>query len=502
MKKFLAILFGVLLIGSLLPATAAGQGPHSGNFKVWTKLLDNGNQIKFYAKFPQPDQKIQFLYQDATGEYVELDWLRVDHRHLNEDGSYKNLQNQVYFIRTLDLREGKNRVRISVDGKVVWGTKTYTIKEPASDVVEYPKVDSLVLADTELCKLVESQNQAGAGPKGFPHWTHIQSTGEVDIALIPIDFSNAPGDPSMIPAMSGEGAKVEAWAKHFARGKMSYKVQWAAEGWIRAPREAQWYGMIPQKGGQMLQSRQAALQDLITAADPYYDFAGVDLVYFVFPVEAESEYGASMYDQKRVFTSEEGTFYTSVYGEMGGSSNPDTPRSVWDHLVHEILHYQGLIGHGPMNGSQGFISTDQWGKAKAITMWESFLVGWVEDDDVACATKERITSEQEITLNAIDNPASGPEAAMIRLNADELIVIEYRDLGPYSSWKTGLTAYRVNVNAPHYRCDSCDQLESEAKNWWGYIRQAGSEFITDVSYEGIRIRSLGGGRVLISPDQQ
>jgi hypothetical protein len=77
-------------------------------------------------------------------------------------------------------------------------------------------------------------------------------------------------------------------------------------------------------------------------------------------------------------------------------------------------------------------------------------------------------------------------------------VIEYRAVGPYSAWKTGLTAYRVNVNGEQYRCDSCNQLESEALNWWGFIRQGGNEIITDVTFAGVRIKHLGGGRVALS----
>lgn len=107
-------------------------------------------------------------------------------------------------------------------------------------------------------------------------------------------------------------------------------------------------------------------------------------------------------------------------------------------------------------------------------MWEQFLVGWVDQDDVACITKESISGNQAITLNATDNPGVGAEAVMIRLSSEELIVIEYRDVGVFSTWETGLTAHRLNVNAAAYRCDSCDPLEAEALNWRGFIRQGGS----------------------------
>ena len=87
---------------------------------------------------------------------------------------------------------------------------------------------------------------------------------------------------------------------------------------------------------------------------------------------------------------------------------------------------------------------------------------------------------------------------MIRINSEELILIEYREAGPYSSWKIGLTVYQPNVNGVRDMCDSCNQLESEALNRWDFIRQGGSEIITDDVHQGVKFRSLVGGGVQLS----
>ena len=105
-----------------------GHGPDDGEFSAWTKVLANGTQMKFYAKYLQPGQKVQFMVQNSSGVYEQLAWNRVTESDLGSDGAYTNLQNHVYFIRTFDLKPGKNRVRILVDGEIVWGTKTYTLK--------------------------------------------------------------------------------------------------------------------------------------------------------------------------------------------------------------------------------------------------------------------------------------------------------------------------------------------------------------------------------------
>ena len=153
MKRFVSIFVSVLLaIGFVVsPASAnvspnilqyEGHGPADGEFSAWTKLLANGTQVKLYAKYPQVGQKIQFVVQDENGLYQERAWLRVESADLTENGSYGNLQNFVYLIRTFDLKPGKNRFRVLVDGENVTGTKTY-LPKPSSDAgEEQPEGDS------------------------------------------------------------------------------------------------------------------------------------------------------------------------------------------------------------------------------------------------------------------------------------------------------------------------------------------------------------------------
>lgn len=134
--KYISRILATLLIVSFGVAANAnpnidhlrGHGPADGEFSAWTKVLANGTQMKFYAKYLQPGEKVQFMVQNEDGVYEQLAWKRVDSSGLNDDGSYSNLQNHVYFIRTYDLKPGKNRVRILVDGELYWGTKTYSNK--------------------------------------------------------------------------------------------------------------------------------------------------------------------------------------------------------------------------------------------------------------------------------------------------------------------------------------------------------------------------------------
>lgn len=101
-------------------------GPDDGEFSAWTKVLANKTQMKFYVKYPQPGDKIQFMVQDSSGKYKQFAWIRIDPEDLGANGNYVGLTNEIYFVRTMNLKSGKNRVQVRVNGEVVWGTKTYS----------------------------------------------------------------------------------------------------------------------------------------------------------------------------------------------------------------------------------------------------------------------------------------------------------------------------------------------------------------------------------------
>lgn len=108
------------------PPKTPRKSPKAGEFKSWTKRISEG-QVKFYAKYPQVGQKIQFMVQDPSGQYKEHSWLRIEPEELDSDGTYPKgpLTNGVYFVRTLDLKPGKNRLRILINGDLQDRTITY-----------------------------------------------------------------------------------------------------------------------------------------------------------------------------------------------------------------------------------------------------------------------------------------------------------------------------------------------------------------------------------------
>jgi hypothetical protein len=109
-----------------LPSSDPGEiGPDDGEQSVWTKRISD-TQVKFYAKYPQLGQKIQFMVQGDDGDYDEFAWIRIEADDLDANGDYIGLTNAIYYVRTVNLEPGKNRLRIYIDGEDAIGTKTYS----------------------------------------------------------------------------------------------------------------------------------------------------------------------------------------------------------------------------------------------------------------------------------------------------------------------------------------------------------------------------------------
>jgi len=394
--------------------------------------------------------------------------------------------------------------------------------------VKSPEITRASLRDLDqpnsVCQIQETANRFW-GSKGFPFQSLLPSTGEIDIAIVPIDFSNAQGVGKPGTMFEDDVREIEEWAPFASSGQMIYDVDLVSSNWIRAPRGAEWYTHF--EGGKSpvpdLQTRSESLQELISVADDFYDFTDTEFVYFVFPYKAEQEYGTAVYLNYKVrINTKDGPVDLTAYGEMGGYTNQSSwsRDRIWEHVIHEILHYQGFIGHGPVNGGNWNIMQNQFGASATTSGWESFLAGWLSEEQVLCVNLEDITGEMELQLTSIDVGGSEAEVAIIKMSETEVIVVELRTSGKYSSFRgafsssdrqtsmpenPGYTAYRVNPNLPNYRDDQANQAEVEARNWWGYLRDDGNAWISNaVNHMGLTLSKISETKLAVaySPDSE
>lgn len=398
-------------------------------------------------------------------------------------------------------------------------TAPNTNAQPEPPAQPQPKFEDnyqSIASNLDICRLRETQNITGAGPKGFPMRSKVPHVGNVKIAIIPVDFGNAVGVGNPGERYTDDLKEIVDWGNFYGRGKISYQPYLVSNTWLRAPKNAEWYVCVECRKGatRYLQPQQVALNELIALADPVFDFRDTKFVYFIFPYEAEENHGTSMYFHRVTLNTQEGPQLVSVYGEMGGNgpwgneSTRENRTRIWDHLLHEILHFQGWIGHGP--SFIGSIMADDHIDVQAVTAWEAFLASWFGEPEVICIDKSNIKSSTYVTLSSIDNMGDKPVSAMIKLNENELIVIERRTNGRYSNFDLArnyqgvvfgldnFTAYRVNVNEVYTRSNPAD-MQMSAPNFWRYLLDNGRIGITkSVSHGGVTIEVTDKNQVKIT----
>ena len=503
MKRFAAIAASMLLIISFAtPAQSAGV-----KYSVYQKTLSSFSSTATTLTAQQKAQVKAAVDANPTAEKFVCTGIRYFDQPMSVNIMVrKRAKAACEYAKQLNPElstwyQNKPTQARSYAGKVL-----LTVKSPEVVRANLRDLDQ----PNSMCQIQETSNRF-FNVKGFPFQSLLPAKGEVDIAIVPIDFSNAVGVGNPGAMFADDVEKIEEWAPFASAGKLTYDVDLVSSSWIRAPRGAEWYTHF--EGGKSpvpdLQTRPEALQELMSVADDYYDFTDTEFVYYVFPYKAEQQFGTAIYINYKVrVETKDGPVELTAYGEMGGYQNQSSwSRSrIWEHLIHEILHYQGFIGHGPVNGGNWNIMQNQFGASATTSGWESFLAGWLSEDQVLCIRVEDIAQDMELGLTTIDVGGEAAEIAIVKMSDTEVVVIELRNSGKFSSFKgafsssdrqtsmpedPGYTAYRVNPNLSNYRDDKADQAEVEARNWWGYLRDNGNAWISSsVSHRGLTLSKI------------
>ena len=495
MRKSIGIIAGLSvvvlgLLGSIVPANSApsNPGPKSGEFSAWTKVLASGNQMKFYAKYPQLGQKIQFMAAGDDGVYKQVAWLRLEDKDLDLSGSYKSLQNEMYFIRTVDLQPGKNRVKILVNGQVVWGTKTYSLKNSASNdtsasaLMEYPACDTSKVqplttvgdknwntynyscstdrqtpepalaynppvSNLEPCKLVETTDERSRTEDlitGFPRSASDfrLPNGKHKIAVIPIQWPDLKGETTIMNILKPAAKKVDDWYKIYTRGNVSFEWQFY-DGWITLPDKSSNYSQseAQQNTGQWSDENRNIIDyfwtNALKASDPHVDFTGVDMVFFILPTTQTVVAEFNLWPPGTgVFQTDEGPIQR---GYTPGNFHFRGGNEVWMFWIHEMLHYFKLPDlywvdqnsvkrtESTLPGAmQGFdIMTNQGGVTKSLNGWLMWLAGWTDDKEITCLTPENF-QESSFEVTTIDKTDTSLKSVILKLSDTSAVVIESR----------------------------------------------------------------------------
>lgn len=334
-----------------------------------------------------------------------------------------------------------------------------------SDPLRILENENIPYSPLDVCRIRTVARHKNNTRTGFPYEPFVtKDQGTVRIAVIPLDFPDFPGDVSQLPIYKEDVLKAEDWSRFMTGGKMTYEIEFVDQ-WVRLPYGPDYYPTYGNAFQNEKQSRQQAMEQVFNAADPFIDFKDIDFAYFIFPYESLLYKPTVLYGQVNVTTPKAGRVQMAIYGNENLELYSNN--RFYKHMVHETLHFQGFVGHGPCHHCEISIMARDNGASSAILTWESFLANWYGEEDVRCLTKEALKDPIDYQLDSLDQLGAAPgyKNVMIRLSSNEIMIIEYRTDGPYSTLpknQHGIFIYVVNTKkisnypSPEFAATSTD----------------------------------------------
>jgi len=344
------------------------------------------------------------------------------------------------------LVSGKTYTCIKSGKKLIWdsGKKLSTNSD-----ISY--IQSPELAKVDECRLLDRRiNKQQYNNTGFPltlpssdpqNPNIIPAVGHSKALFIPIDFSDYPGTTKFLKLMNAQAKEFTDWYSYFSNNKLQFDVA-TSDVWFRAPKKASEYvighGVAngPNNFGKLMHD---AAQDFINSTNNTFNFDGVTSVLFYFPEDAKTGITNSILGRN------EGTLKTPqgekslVYFSPGTYSYElekklKVPNShFWSLWIHELLHSQGVALHAPGNGSRTGLGQEQELGSTVLDVWETFLLGWLNDNQVYCLPKN-LVDKQTVLLQPIEVKGDGYKAAIVPLDDHQALVVESRRPVGYSNF--------------------------------------------------------------------
>lgn len=336
------------------------------------------------------------------------------------------------------------------------------------------------LTDINTCKLIDQRPLDGFGGKmggqntAFPLTnTYIPPTGDIQVGIIPIDFSDSEAESSVSDVMDKQLEDIENWLEFTTHGVTKYHWH-IPDKWLRMPLESEFYKYAKQNIGpdgnyitvsDQLQSTEEMTTQIFSAAEEYMNLDEIDYFWVVLPPTTfDVDWTAN--GNHRQITTNSGvhdiTFY-SLANVLWNQQSLQAP--MYSIMLHEMIHAHGATQHAPGNEFPLNIGNSL---GTIMGAWDSFILGWRPDSSFACIDGT-VPTDTEVTLTPLDLDNKGYKAAFIKVSDTQIVVLESRRKGRFSyKWVDGSafsTAYLVDVSKPSLRFDGDN---TRVKDYFAY----------------------------------
>jgi len=346
-------------------------------------------------------------------------------------------------------------------------------------------VSNRVTLDSNICKIEENSRARKIGDpvpnflgeadirgryKGnataFPFApTALPIMGEIDVALIYVDWADNPGNKIDYDYYQEQVKFFDDFYWMASENKLEMKVQ-TSDKWFRIDGSYEDFTLTFEEEAQRGEApkKQVFYDAAVAASDPEFDFTDIEIVFFAFPRGKSVFFHGGPhefnFDWNGYLKTEERDIYdTTAPGDWFLNSGGDEPP--WVNYVHEVGHMLGIPHQAnednqredrlwlqnPINGYE--IMANQGGATRTMSSWLRWLAGWLDDEQVACTTKATIEDEF-YELTPINNVSGEKESLVIKLSDTKALVVESRRFDTYfdrpsPNSKNGLLVYTVDA---------------------------------------------------------
>ena len=258
-------------------------------------------------------------------------------------------------------------------------------------------------ADPALC----APPPLGFGPgEGLNDPTMPPTIGDVRIAMLFVDFADAPGDSTPQSISAAYAPYVTEWYERVSYGRLHLSVQ-PVQRWLRLPRTLAAY-----RG----EGFDGAFEAAVTAAEGELDFSRFAAVYLILP-RAAGPLASTIVDHEPHAV---GGAAIRSWVWLSADSLDVARANV---LVHETGHVLGLpdlYGERSRAASMHRWDVMAAGGPSGLFAWHRWKLGWLDARQVVCLRRSTST----LTLTPLERPG-GTKAVMVR-SGNGVVVIEVR----------------------------------------------------------------------------
>lgn len=275
---------------------------------------------------------------------------------------------------------------------------------------------------------------------GFPRVPNrVNSIGTLNVTILFVDFSDVPAKDTTQNIFSIISPTAESFYFKNSYGKLQVKFHPLFK-WLRMSKQSTEYNMSPSIS---YNAQKAYISEASLLASGW-DFSKSQLIVVITnPYANAVPYGPT-------FTANQGGGFTANGKVFENAINSGKDFLFWKNfwLPHEMGHSMGLPDLYTYGSGYQFKFTGGWsimaninGLGRELFGWERWLLGWLDNSQVVCATSPYIRK----TLTAIEIP-NGLKMIVVPISTNKAVVVESRKKYGYDDkiTKPGLLVYVVD----------------------------------------------------------